>query len=149
MYKDLNCVVWNNNFGKTDIRKWLEALDPQAVASIRKFQLFFPDCSTDCCYFAIFPGEVNEEVAELSNRSACKNTCPLRQYRGRRAEKRIQLKKLVKELPLVDNGKRREITKETLADMLKVMGFMVDAESDDHDEFANLDWTWTEAILAA
>jgi hypothetical protein len=59
------------------------------------------------------------------------------------------LKKLVKELPLVNNGKRREITKETLADMLKVMEFMVDAESDDHDELANLDRTWTEAILAA
>ena len=34
----------------------------------------------------------------------------------------------MQDLPLVGNGKRREITKETVAAMLKVVGFVVDAE---------------------
>lgn len=126
MYKDLKYVIFNNNLGRLDIHDWLKALDPQLLASIRKIELSFPDCHI--CYFAIYPRKIDEPVTEHPANFSCSQTCSLREAAVKRAEKRVQLKKMMLDLPLVGNGKRREITKETMAAMLKVVGFVVDDE---------------------
>ena len=136
MYSNIDCCIWNTNLGKSNIHEWLTAVDPQAVASVFKISLFLPDCE-GFCYFAILPGKVNREVEE--NGYSCIDVCPLRRDRRRRDEKRMQLEKLIEELPLVRNGTRRKVTIETIAAMLKVLGVVVDAVPDHPKEAIQTD----------
>lgn len=133
MWASASTEFFNNDESEGAAARWIQIVDTVALSVMEEFEFGFDDCHNGCCYIRVALYDV-EDLVECHEHRYCGRIENIKSKRRRRKtdQKRQEecdtIFDIVDDHPVV-NGKCRKMDKDTLLEMLMVMGIVTGQEA--------------------